>query len=184
MRSTRLRSTRSSLPESPSSSTTTEILLKSNRSSSTVPTPSVEVDSRSPATSNKVRNFGCISRSTFNRSLPHAGTTTTPFSMLRVNGCGRFDLAASALRKVVVNFTQMDNISREDATRVGSVVAEAHSFIAGYLHQNQQARKYAEATQLGSLFCPFSPFIRFCRRTLIRGLSSDHPSLTEIPSFD
>lgn len=70
--------------------------------------------------------------------------------MLKLNKCGRFDLAMKALEFVVQNYTTKTNIKGEDRHyRVGKVVARANAHIATYASKNREYEKYAEATQEG-----------------------------------
>jgi len=57
------------------------------------------------------------------------GTTTTPFSMLRLNKCGRWDIGQAALKA----------ISRHDPPRVDTI---AHELISFYQHANREHEKY------------------------------------------
>ncbi|KAM0748828.1 D-xylulose 5-phosphate/D-fructose 6-phosphate phosphoketolase [Meredithblackwellia eburnea MCA 4105] len=76
------------------------------------------------------------------------GSTTTPWLMLHVNKCSRFDVATKAIEYVVTNFTTLDNIKGEEKRlRVGKVVAKAHETISHYAHLTTEMVKYAEKTQ-------------------------------------
>lgn len=59
------------------------------------------------------------------------GTTTTPYSMLRVNKVGRYDIAQDALRGVL----KMKLTHKVDT--------EAHSLISNYQHKNRKLELYA-----------------------------------------
>ena len=95
------------------------------------------------------------------------GSTTTPWMMLKVNKCGRFDVAGKALEygaflssrtqigaddgAVVMNYTTTDNIvGLEKRHRVGKVVAQAHQRMANYVHKDRVYEKYAMDTQQGT----------------------------------
>jgi len=60
------------------------------------------------------------------------GTTTTPYSMLRLNGVGRFDIAAAAIRAAASNSNKFD--------------VEAHQKITYFQHQNVIAEKFSLET--------------------------------------
>ena len=57
------------------------------------------------------------------------GTTTTPYSMLRLNGCGRWDVIIKALKAVAAQSPKLDT--------------DVHVLIAHYESENRQAEKYA-----------------------------------------
>jgi len=59
------------------------------------------------------------------------GTTTTPFSMLRMNKVGRFDIVQDALRGILANNPQHP------------VAVDAHVLISQYQHKNRELEKYA-----------------------------------------
>ncbi|KAI5477879.1 phosphoketolase [Pseudohyphozyma bogoriensis] len=75
------------------------------------------------------------------------GSTTTPWLMLQVNQCSRFDIASKALEYVVTNYASTGNVNGETRERLGAVVAKAHERIAGYAHKTREYVKYAEDTQ-------------------------------------
>ncbi|GAA5851642.1 hypothetical protein JCM8547_001161 [Rhodosporidiobolus lusitaniae] len=79
------------------------------------------------------------------------GTTTTPWTMLSVNKCSRFDIAEDALSLVTLNYNIEGNIVGADKRyRVGGVVAQTHETIANYRHRTRVCLKYAEETQQDS----------------------------------
>ncbi|GAA5845029.1 hypothetical protein JCM11251_007449, partial [Rhodosporidiobolus azoricus] len=76
------------------------------------------------------------------------GTTTTPWTMLSVNNCSRFDIAEDALELVTLNYNIEGNISGQDRRyRVAKVVSKAHERISFYRHRTVVNRKHAEETQ-------------------------------------
>lgn len=77
------------------------------------------------------------------------GTTTTPFSMLRLNQCGRFDVMQQALSYVQHNFYSTGNIPLGSAKRerLAKVMINSQEFIAGCAHKNREMEKYANDTQ-------------------------------------
>lgn len=99
------------------------------------------------------------------------GTTTTPYSMLRLNSVGRFDVAEAAVRYAAANSTKFDT--------------DAHVLITYFQHQNRVAEKYAlengeDASWFGgqSIFraCGNASIDQLCRRQdLIRAVDGTGP---------
>ncbi|KAL8280858.1 hypothetical protein RQP46_006862 [Phenoliferia psychrophenolica] len=76
------------------------------------------------------------------------GTTTTPWVMLQMNKCGRFDVAYKAVEYVVNNYTATDNVTGADKRRrLGVVIAQAHERLAIYQAKNHEYVQYAVRTQ-------------------------------------
>ncbi|BGP16790.1 hypothetical protein JCM10213_002184 [Rhodosporidiobolus nylandii] len=78
------------------------------------------------------------------------GTTTTPWTMLSVNNCSRFDICEDAVELLVLNYNLEGNIPAEKRPRIAKVVAGAHEKISYWRHRTVVNRKYAEETQQDS----------------------------------
>ncbi len=76
------------------------------------------------------------------------GSTTTPWMMLQLNECDRYSLAERAVKMVVDNFSNQNNVKGDERRyRVGKVVAKAHQTISWFQHTSKKMQQYAYETQ-------------------------------------